>query len=447
MLTKQFKDGLLAKGIGNASWTDDQLFLNAAADAIEAGTLTEAELATLSKSKTPSDVFGGVRLKKAGERYSTTKSVAKHAKSGLPVLNERGLEVETVSQLETVKAGVLFKKIASRSGLGVSLNEHENELLEEMFDKDEWCGKVDGEYKSAGDISGLRVKTLLNDSLSGGAEVVPTWFDDALISFPLLHSEILPKVDIRDVQKSASVSTASISNPTATWGVQSGTSISPFDTASLIAGIDTTIHNVSCAVEIGRDFLSDSSGEIGKLLLEAIGQRMLSELDRVIVIGNGVTEPQGIFNASGLGDIGNPAGGAGAVPQVDDYEALMFTVPKQYRQMNLRPAFFANDVTYRRARGIPVGASDERRVFGMTHGDYRMFDHPYVINNSIGNAYAGFGCLAKYRLYRRQAQQVQFTSEGRELALKNQTLLVVRGRFGGKVMDANAFAFSDNFQA
>ncbi len=125
----------------------------------------------------------------------------------------------------------------------------------------------------------------------------------------------------------------------------------------------------------------------------------------------------------------------------------MFTVPKQYRQLNLRPAFIANDVTYRRARGIPVGASDERRVFGMSHGDYKMFDHPFLINNSLGNNQVAFGCLAKYRFYRRQAQQVQFTSEGRELALKNQTLLVVRGRFGGKVMDANAFAFCDNMQA
>jgi HK97 family phage major capsid protein len=444
-ITKALKRYLVEKGLAQESWSDDALYIKAANDALDSGELNAEKAAELLTQKSPADVFGGVRVKKPSERYNTTKSVAKHAKTGLPVLNERGLEVETVSQLETVKAGVLLKKIASRSGLPVSLNEHESTLLEEMFGADEWCGKMNGNYETG--IAGNRVKTLLNDSTSGGAEVVPIWFDDAVITFPLLHSELLPKVDLRDVPRGRNIETASIGNPTAVWGVPEGTSISPFDTASLVAAIDTTIHNVSVAVEVGRDFLSDAAADVGRILLEVIGQRMLSELDRVIVLGNGTTEPQGIFNASGLGDIGNPAGGAGAAPQVDDYEALMFTVPKQYRQMNLRPAFFANDVTYRRARGIPVGASDERRVFGMTHGDYRMFDHPYVINNSIGNAYAGFGCLAKYRLYRRQAQQVQFTSEGRELALKNQTLLVVRGRFGGKVMDANAFSFCDNMQA
>src|SRR5262249_45384486 len=163
-----------------------------------------------------------------------------------------------------------------------------------------------------------------------------------------------------------------------------------------------SIHPVSCCVEVGRDFLSDSAADVGRILLENIGQRMLSEIDRVICLGTGSNEPLGIFNAS-ITDIGNPAGGSGAVPQVDDYEALLFSVPKQYRQANLRPAFIANDVTYRRARGIPVGASDERRVFGMSHSDYMLLDHPFVINNTISNAYAAFGCLAKYRLYRRQA--------------------------------------------
>ena len=443
-ITPALKSFLVGKGLAQSTWTDDDLFAKAANQALDSGVLTHDKAAELLSQKTPSDVFGNVRLKKPSERYSTTKSVGKHVRTGLPVKNERGRDCELPSELETAKAGVLFKKIAQRSGLPVSLNEHETSLWEETLE-DDWCGKLDSEYQTG--IPGSRVKTLLNDSLSGGAEVTPEFFDEAIVTFPLLHSELLPKIDLQDVPRGRNVEAASIGNPTATWGVPDGTAITPFDTASLIAAIDTTIFPVSVAVEIGRDFLSDAAVDVGRILLEVIGQRMLSELDRVIVLGNGTTEPQGIFNASGLTDIGNPAGGDGAVPQVDDYEALLFSVPKQYRQAMLRPAFFANDVTYRRARGIPVGGSDERRVFGMTHSDYMLLDHPFLINNSLGNAYAGYGCLAKYRLYRRQAQQIQFTSEGRELALANKTLLVVRGRFGGKVMDGAAFSYCDNMQA
>jgi HK97 family phage major capsid protein len=83
----------------------------------------------------------------------------------------------------------------------------------------------------------------------------------------------------------------------------------------------------------------------------------------------------------------------------------------------------------------------------MTHQDYMLLDYPFVINNSLPNNFCAFGCLAKYRLYRRQAQEVRFTDQGKELALKNQVLLVVRGRFGGRVMDGAAFAYTDNAQA
>ena len=83
----------------------------------------------------------------------------------------------------------------------------------------------------------------------------------------------------------------------------------------------------------------------------------------------------------------------------------------------------------------------------MNHESYMLFGHDFLISNQIPNTKAGFAALAKYRLYRRAAQEVRFTSEGKELATKNLALLVVRGRYGGKLVDADSFAFSDNWQA
>lgn len=452
VISKALRSFVEKTGHLNSSLTvgDDHKFVaEAVANALEDGTLTAEKFAELNNQKTPADVFGNVRLKKPSERYSTTKSVAKHAKTGMPVLNERAEEVQTVSTLETVKAGVLLKKIASRSGMPVSLNEHENELLEGMYAEDEWVGKIDGEYKTG--IDGMRVKVLLNDSTSGGAEAVPAWFDDAVIQIPLLHSELLPRVDLREVPRGRNVEAVSVGNPSVIWGTAAsdGTSLSPFDTTALVAAVDTTIQPVACAVEVGRDFLADSAADIGRVLLENIGQSMLQSLDYCIAVGNGTSQPQGVFNATGITDIGNPAGGAGAAPQVEDYETLLFGTQKQFRPPNQRnrQVFLANETTYKRARSLQVGASDERRVFGLTHEDYQLLGHPFCIQHSIGNAYAGFFNLAHYRLYRRQAQEVRFVDGGRELALKNQVLLVVRGRFGGKLVLGGAGAFTDNMQA
>lgn len=445
LVSQKLRDWLTENGFGQKSWTDDSLWQSAAQKAIDAGTLTAEKFSELQgKQVKAADVFSGARVKAASERYSHSKSVAKHSRSGMPVVNERGKQVETVSQREYAKAGAFLKRVGQRSGLPVELSEHENELLAECFD-DLWCGKIGGNYET--EIPGARVKVLLNDSTSGGQELVPAFFDDMVIQYPLLHSELLPKVDLVNVPRGSSIDGAAVGNPTVTWAASESTAISAFTTTSLVSAVDTTIRPVTCAVEIGRDFMADAAVDVGRVLVENVGQSLLSELDRVIAIGNGSTEPVGIFGTSGITDIGVPAAGNGAAPQVDDYERLVFAVGKQYRNPAMRCAFIANDVSYKRARGIPVGGADARRVFGMDHQSYMVLDYPFVINNSISNAYAMFGALAKYRLYRRQAQEVRFTTEGKTLGLANTALLIVRGRFGGRVVDANAFAFSDNWQA
>lgn len=370
--------------------------------------------------------------------------MAKHTRTGLPVLDDRGREVQTISQYENAKAGAFLKKLAQKSGLPCELNEHEQGLLAECFD-DEWCGRIGGRWEAG--INGMRVKVLLDDATSGGQEVVPEFFDSNIVTYPLLFGEIVPRVSIVNVSRGSTVESAAIGNPTMTWAADESTSITAFTTTSLVTELNTDIHPVTCAIEIGRDFLSDAAVDVGAILTRNIGQRLLSELDRVILSGNGSTEPAGLFGTSGMTDIGTPAGGNGAAPQVNDYEALMFGVPKQYRTASLNCCFIGNDVTYRRSRSIPVGGSDARRVFGMDHSSYKLLEHDFIVNNSLGNAYAGFGAMQLYRLARRQAQEVRFTTEGKSLALTNTALLTVRARFGGRVMDPQGFSYSDNFQS
>jgi HK97 family phage major capsid protein len=446
LVSQALKTWLVENDFAVSSLTNDEAWKAATQTALDSEKLTSTKFAELQENKVKAaDVFGGARVKRPSERYTHTKSVAKHSRTGQPVRDERGAEVQSVTQLEHAKAGAFLKRIAQRSGLPVEISEHESELIAECFEQDTWCGKIGGEYKTG--IDGMRVKALLDDATSGGAEVVPEWFDAAVIQFPLLHSELLPRVDLVSVPRGSTVETASIGNPTVQWNIADGTAMTPFTTTALVAGIDTNIHPVTCAIEIGRDFLSDAAVDVGRVLTENVGQRLLAELDKVITIGDGTTQPEGLFTASGTTDIGTPSGGAGAAPQINDFEALLFGLPKEYRRPEFRTAFLANDISYKRARSIPVGGSDARRVFGMDHSSYTLLENPFVINNDLVNTKAAFVALAKYRLYRRAAQEIRFETGGRELSLKNLALLIVRGRFGGKLMDADAFAFSDNWQA
>ncbi|MBS0208725.1 MAG: phage major capsid protein [Planctomycetes bacterium] len=440
-LTPRLKAWLVEHHPGVTTQCSEEQFKKAALTAIEEGRLPVTTLADLTREgPAPADVFkssGNVRVKDASEAYSTVKHVGKHAKTGLPVLNEQGQHIETPSQLEYAKAGAYLKFLANRAGVSAPLNEHERSLLDECFEKDAWCGQLGNEYVAS--LSGQRVKTLISDNTSGGLELNPVWFDEMVVQFPLLNGELFPFIDLKDMPRGVNVQAASVGNPTVAWGTAEGTAMSEFDTDSIVGDLNTSVFPVSCALEFGRDLMSDSPVNIGQTLAENIGQRMLAELDGVIVLGDGTTQPQGLANASAIASVVS-VNGAGGPPTVSDYESLMFAVGKQYRNPAMRCAFIGNDLSYRRARGIAVSPSDQRRVFGMDEQSYQMLEHPYHVQNDIPNSTVFFGALSRYRLYRRMGQEVRFVTEGKQLALNNTVLLVVRGRYGGRGIDANAFA-------
>src|SRR5262249_29351600 len=151
----------------------------------------------------------------------------------------------------------------------------------------------------------------------------------------------------------------------------------------------------------------DSAPSLGQALTTAVGERVRHELDRVAALGNGTTEPQGFFNASGIGNV-NSANGATGPPLVSDYESLWHGVAKQYRQRNLQVCYVANDLSYQRARSIQVGAADQRRVFGMDEQGYMLLEFPYRIVPDLPNTKIGFACLKKMRLWQRAGMEIRW---------------------------------------
>lgn len=213
----------------------------------------------------------------------------------------------------------------------------------------------------------------------------------------------------------------------------------------MVSAIDTTIFPVTVAVEVGRDFLADSPANVGELLTAIIGERFRNELDKMIANGNGTTQPEGIFQKSGVSTVASDNGASGP-PTLDDYESLMFTVGKQYRSPAMRPVFISNDTSYQRSRAIAIDTAatttDQRPALApLTEiNTYRTLGWGHKIENNLGNTAIGFGCMAKYRLYRRLGFSVEWHQGGTTLARKNMALLICRGRFGGQVVDARAFA-------
>ncbi len=429
--------------------------------------------AIVAKASGGKDASNHIRVKSPFERFST-KTVVGKDKHGQERIDPRDgkTPMQTASDLQKAKLAVWMKFTALRAGMAVNWSDHDGQMIEEMFAKDSFqrvTGKDDEEVldgprakslmlqRQFGLGRGLSGKALLDDSISGGVEITPIVFDEALITTPVLNGELLPYVEVRDIARGRRVEAGSMGNPSITWGTTEGASIMPFNTAQFVTSMDSTIFNGVFACEVGQDFLSDSGLDAASALVTQIGEKYMEALDDVIAGGDGVTQPLGMLNGTITNSV-NSDNGLPGPHTVSDLEGLWGAVGKQFRKQQNNCRFIMTDTAYRYFRSIPVGPTDERRVMGM--GDlagtgvasglagYTLHGVPVSINNSLLlNSQILFAACRLYRLYRRLGFTFRWVEEGSYLALRNLRLLVVRGRFGGTFTNPGGLALMSDGQS
>ncbi len=411
------------------------------------------------------DGSGTVAVKGAKDHYRTDKVVAKHFKTGKEIMFQ-GQPVQYPSQLELAKMGAFFrfKMIADQRAIGRNdlirpLDPHEKELVAGIFAEEEfsgcksgaeWYGDNAGEFGIKGpeawksfsrasfDVSRMKAD-LLDDTTSGGQGLAPIFYDDLIITFPLLYGEIFPYLQILDIPRGVRMVTGSLGNPTVSWGTAEGTAITVFDATALAAEVDSSIYPVVFAIRVGIDFLSDAPMNVGEMLQKNVGMAAQKEFDNVACNGNGTTQPQGIFVASGTTTYVAINGAAGPLT-VDDLSGLVFSLSKQYRVKGFVPMFAMNDVMYRQLRDMPVSPADQRRVLGLDYQSYQLLEYPCGIQQQIPNGDLAFFAAQRYRMYRRKGFDMRTVTEGITLALSNEIGIVGRARLGGKVIDGAGVA-------
>lgn len=417
-----------------------------------------------------------VRVVGAHERYDkSTKAVhfPERTQKGMlhPFAGQRAFEggdkgrrvIDAPSDLDQAISGAYIKwAIQSEKGgtqgipKSLQMTDHDRDLMQYALRECKWGGVIggtgsedDGAVGLKGDkLTEFQQKAILDDAISGGVEVAPISFDDQVILIPLLNGEFFPRVNVVNITRGRRIEGASMGNVTLSSGGADGTPIPLFNTASFITAFNTDIHVVNGSIEIGLDFLSDSPIDVAGTITAQYGQQLLTWLDEQVCVGDGTTEPEGVLNATGTTTV-NSTNGAVGPPTVGDYEGLLFGVPKNYKQgyPANRITYAANETTYQRARGIAVGAGDQRRVFGMNQEDYSVLGHPYGIGEFFTNPQVLFVNWGRYRMYRRLGLTVKVTTEGKELVRNNFMLITARARYGGQLEDGAAAAVMTDAQS
>lgn len=396
--------------------------------------------------------------------YPAVKAGAAGAKShpfAGQLVQEGGRTLQEASEFEQAKNGAWFKLLAysQTGGKGLPANlkmtDRDHALINHALHNDRFGGCLRGGDSDEKGVVGIenqklspaQIKTVIDDTTSGGLEIAPIYFDDNVIKVPRLFGELYPFVNVTPITRGRRIESATLGNVTITsrGSVRDDQTIPLFNTNSFISAFDTTIHVCDGAIELGLDHMSDSSVDLGAHVTQSYGEALLEWLDTQIADGDGTTEPEGVMNASGTTSVTFSS----TAPTIGGYEALLFGVPKRYKKgfQGSRIMFCSNETTYSRARGIPVGAADARRLFGMAQENYMMFEHNYAIVDAMDNNDGFFANLARYRMYRRMGLTMRISTEGKDLITNNKMLVTARARFGGQLEDGLAAAVATDMQA
>lgn len=395
-----------------------------------------------------------VRVKGAHEQYATTKSAAvypptqkggkAHPLAGKPMVDfsEHGRTIDTPSELDKAVASAYAKlmigaaRYKSRSIAFAHMPQHDKELLLFAAQQMKWGGASDG--GETADIVNRSLtpreqKALIDDSVggaSGGLEAAPIVFDDMVIQAPLLSGELYPLVNMVPLDRGRRVEGVSTGKVTGAWGGIDDTAITLFNTASYVSAFDTTVFRWEGAIKIGLDFMSETPVDFGAHITAQYGERLLEDLDDVIAAGNGTTQPEGVMTKSGTTSVA-----WGGATSIGNYESLRFGVTKAEHRPNVAASavFCGTETSYQRARAIPVGASDARRIFGLDYSSYMLMERPYKINSTLTNSQVFYAIMGRYRMYRRRGLTFRTSTEGDTLIRANEMLITATARFGGQL--------------
>jgi hypothetical protein len=469
-LTQALRDYLLAKGwikaadaseadvrsVVDAKIEDGSLPLSKVADLVDGGGIRnivkDAVNDAINPTPTgpdPKKVFGGGVsggiVRKASERYGTSKATGHHVRSKQPVLNP------LTNRKPSISAGANGPLLVHGGNTWGGRREFKpcgrNTIRiysMKVIHTGSFVGEVNGVWHE--DFSGGdKVKAVLDDSVSGGINLVPVVVDSDIVTQLLLGSEIFPFVDVKDMPTGRRIEVPTMGAVSVTWGTPEGTMLPLWDTTGLLGTIPATVNTVAAAVEVGRDLLMNSAIEVGQALeTSRLGSPSLRNLIASSCWAMGPSNRSGSSTPQG-----SPRSPAPQAPPDRSHWGTWKGSCSACRSSTGRPIWgpaIGQRHPVSAIQGHPCRHHLQHARAGEDYMAYTALGWPFRINNSIPSNKAAFVALKKYRLWRRKGFEPRWVTEGKELALKNLNLLIVRGLYAGRLLDASAAVISTDLQ-
>ena len=271
---------------------------------------------------------------------------------------------------------------------------------------------------------------------SAGGYLVPTQFIAELVKRLPELSELFQYVRRLPVSRDTGEMPSLATDITATWTTTENTDQGETDPA--FGQVTWSIKKLTMYTDTSNDLLEDAAVDVAREITDLFVEKAAAERDRTIAVGDGATEPTGIFSASITQSV---SVGTVTFAMLTDIEAAL---PKKYRR-NAR--WVMNNTNVKRCKklvdttGQPIFHREPTGKFPPTVLGYQISQQDDAPDNTIA-----FGDLGRYIWFDRKSMSIA-TDSGGTTFKKDQTTIRFKERADGKLSLVESFAFGNEISA
>lgn len=273
-------------------------------------------------------------------------------------------------------------------------------------------------------------KALSEATDSAGGYLVPDDFRAEVVRRLPEGSELYPFVTVIPTKRDAGKIPKLSTDVAMSWDDTENAAFADSDPA--FGQLSYTIHRMNAICRTSRELLEDSAVDLAGLLTQLFTEAVAAERDKVIAIGDGSTQPQGIYSASITQSV--TVGTLSYAKLVDIEQSLK----KKYRR---RARWVMSNTNVGRIKklvddnGQPVFHRDPTAGFAAT-----ILGYPVSQQDDLPDHTILFGDLSYYYLFDRQQLGIETTTVGGDAFVKHQFYIKVWERLDGKLALEEAFA-------
>jgi len=273
-------------------------------------------------------------------------------------------------------------------------------------------------------------KALSEGTDSAGGYLVPTEYRAELIKRLPELSELFPYVRKVPVISNSGEFPKLGTDVAITWGRGENAAIT--ETDPVFTQLTWTARNMSAITYLSRELVSDANPGIVETITTLFSEAVAAERDKMIAIGDGSTQPEGIYSAAGLSSVA--VGGSLTYAKLVE---LKFALSRKYHR-NAR--WILNSTNLQRVTSITD--DDNLPIFrdALVAGETpRILGRQYSIQDDLPDSVIFFGDLTQYLWFDRERMVIESTSTGGDTFAKHQVAVKLVERCDGKLGLAEAF--------